>query len=211
MSAVQLNYRPKGQACGCRQTHWSRGATEESSQLAHLAFGRLWAATASGMPASETAWADLCAGAHLAGRAIATSRTTAAHALSYQLTSAHGVLHGQAVALFLPGLLAVNLHDPDRRWRPPDALGDDPCRAAERLARHLEAFGVSPSPYAAGMRDLALADELVGSVNLARLSRNPRALDAAPLHALVAHQLSPSWRDYEDLITRVDQEGCGDD
>lgn len=187
---------------------WSRSATWDSSQLAHVAFSRVWAATEGGMPTSDAAWADLCIGAHIAGRAIATSRTTAAHALSYRLTSRYGIRHGQAVAMFLPSLLALNLHDPNRRWRLPEVLGEDPCRAAEQLADHFDATGVSPSPYAAGLRDPALADDIVGSVNPDRLSRNPRVLCAGSLHALMAHQLSPSWRAYGDVIVHVEQEDC---
>lgn len=43
--------------------------------------------------------AELARGAALAGAAINTSRTTAAHALSYALTARHGIAHGTGVPL----------------------------------------------------------------------------------------------------------------
>jgi alcohol dehydrogenase class IV len=46
--------------------------------------------------------------AYLSGRAIAVSRTTLAHALSYGLTSRFGVPHGYAVFLQLPNVIRYN-------------------------------------------------------------------------------------------------------
>ena len=46
--------------------------------------------------------------AHLAGKAINITKTTAAHAISYPLTSYFGIGHGHAAALTLPSLLEYN-------------------------------------------------------------------------------------------------------
>lgn len=46
--------------------------------------------------------------AHLAGRAIDISQTTACHALSYSLTSHFGIPHGRAVALMLGPVWSFN-------------------------------------------------------------------------------------------------------
>ena len=47
--------------------------------------------------------------AHLAGKAINISRTTAPHALSYTFTSLYDVPHGHAVALSLAQVFEANL------------------------------------------------------------------------------------------------------
>ena len=47
--------------------------------------------------------------ANLAGKAINISRTTAAHALSYTITSKYGLPHGHAVALSMADLFSSNL------------------------------------------------------------------------------------------------------
>ena len=46
--------------------------------------------------------------AHLSGKAINITRTTAPHAISYPLTSYFGIAHGHAVALTLPAMLGYN-------------------------------------------------------------------------------------------------------
>lgn len=51
---------------------------------------------------------EMLLAAHWAGKAINIAKTTAAHALSYILTSRYGVPHGHAVALLLPHILRYN-------------------------------------------------------------------------------------------------------
>ncbi len=51
---------------------------------------------------SETAAQKIMTAANLSGRAINITQTTAAHAMSYKLTSKYGAPHGYAVALCLP-------------------------------------------------------------------------------------------------------------
>ena len=46
---------------------------------------------------------------YYAGRAINITKTTAPHALSYTLTTAYGIPHGNAVALFLGSFFELNV------------------------------------------------------------------------------------------------------
>src|SRR5690606_6391754 len=55
-----------------------------------------------------SARAAMCRAAHLAGRAINLTKTTAAHALSYAMTAKFGIPHGHAVALTLGEVLVFN-------------------------------------------------------------------------------------------------------
>ncbi len=82
---------------------WARGCTDESRAWAReslrLALDHLPAAVHAPTPEHR---AGMLEAAHLAGRAIDISKTTAAHAFSYILTSTFGLPHGHAVALLLP-------------------------------------------------------------------------------------------------------------
>jgi alcohol dehydrogenase class IV len=91
------------------ESYWSVAATDASRELALSALDLLVPALARAAdtgtfadPAIRTGTAH---GASLAGAAIDLTRTTAAHALSYDLTARLGLAHGIAVALHLPWLL----------------------------------------------------------------------------------------------------------
>ena len=63
---------------------WAKGATDESKEYANRALALM----------KEDNWPEA---SYWAGRAIDISRTTAAHAFSYYLTSHYGIPHGHAV------------------------------------------------------------------------------------------------------------------
>lgn len=76
---------------------WARGATEESKSYAHRALELMKADN----------WPEA---SYWAGRAIDISRTTAAHAFSYYLTSHYGIPHGHAVYMVFPYICRNNGH-----------------------------------------------------------------------------------------------------
>lgn len=51
---------------------------------------------------------NMMSASHIAGKAINISRTTAAHAMSYTITSEYGIPHGHAVALSIGQLFEFN-------------------------------------------------------------------------------------------------------
>jgi alcohol dehydrogenase class IV len=91
------------------ESSWSVRSTARSRTHARRALrlltGRLPAACREGSPAARR---SVALAAHLSGRAIDVSRTTAAHALAYPLTAHHGIDHGHACALNLSWLLEHN-------------------------------------------------------------------------------------------------------
>ena len=95
--------------CQAIESLWSIHATDESKAYANealsLILGSLKEVTVNPTPVSRSAMAR---GAHLAGKAINISKTTACHAMSYALTVRFNIPHGQAVALTLPQLLIFN-------------------------------------------------------------------------------------------------------
>lgn len=128
--------------------------------------------------------------AYLAGEAIAVTRTTGCHALSYYLTAEHGIPHGQAVGFFLPAFFIYN---------------DEP-EAAKKLQIIYDALKVSNAPGAFDaitslMKNCGLAtrfselglevdiDKLVGSVNHERFSNNPVAFNGTRLKELITQYI----------------------
>jgi alcohol dehydrogenase len=88
---------------------WSVNATEESKQYSREAIPIILKnlRQAVNHPTSESREGMLF-GAHLAGKSISIAKTTAAHALSYPLTSYHDIPHGHAVFLTLPYFFPIN-------------------------------------------------------------------------------------------------------
>lgn len=176
--------------CQAIESMWAVGATEESmgyaTEAARLAFSNLVIATNSPTPAAREA---MSRASHLAGKAINITKTTAPHALSYALTSRHGVPHGMAVAITLAPMLAFNADltdedctDPrgaaavrDRIARILDARGTDNVDdATASITRLLSQIDCPTTFDAVGVETSDELRSIVDSVNVERLSNNPR-------------------------------------
>ena len=88
---------------------WSINSTKESKKHAKEAIKL----TIKYLPkdvgnTSEESREAMAKAAHLAGKAINISKTTACHAISYPITSYFNVPHGHTVALTIPSMLAYN-------------------------------------------------------------------------------------------------------
>lgn len=144
---------------------------------------------------------DMTLGAHLAGRAIDISRTTAPHALSYGLTQHHGLPHGHAVGLTLGACIAVHAvaspedlveHVDPRRHAATmvtilDLLGAEDAEAAHRRFDELmEQVGLAPGLEQHGVVTAEQRAALAQGVNVERLGNNPVAFDTAGLEDLLA-------------------------
>ena len=91
------------------ESFWAKNATEESKQYSRKAIPLISnnLETAVNLPSPESR-KNMLFGAHLAGKAIAISKTTAAHSLSYSFTASHDIPHGHAVFLTLPYFFPIN-------------------------------------------------------------------------------------------------------
>jgi alcohol dehydrogenase len=176
--------------CQAIESIWAVGATEESiefaTQAARLALRHLVAATREPTPEDRL---GMCRASHLAGRAIDISKTTAPHALSYALTSRHGIPHGSAVALTLSRLLEWNAGVTDADCVDPrgaqhvrgriamilELLEADSVEAAcRRIDNLITAVGSPASLREAGIVRREQVQQIIDSVNLERMSNNPR-------------------------------------
>lgn len=186
--------------CQGIESYWAVKATPESrihAERAILGVLRNFDAYLAGdADAADT----MLEAAYESGCAIRISRTTAAHAMSYQITKRIGPAHGHACMLTLPHL-----------WR---HMGDAPvirelntrmgtADGASLLLGMLCAADMLPD----AMPDDATLDALAASVNVQRLGNHPETLSAAELRAIYVQaftvcsederaRLAALWRDY---------------
>lgn len=150
--------------CQAIESLWSNKATEESRGYAQQALALIWPNIVLAIEKRDAAAITaLCIGAHLAGKAINISKTTACHAFSYGLTYRFGVPHGIAVALFLPGVWVYNGFT-----YPVPSITEEGIKALlKRLGvMNLSSFGVTAGDI----------PSLAAEVNAERLGNNPRAI-----------------------------------
>ena len=161
---------------------------EDAEGAVRIAWGSLEEAVKSPSAGSRR---GMIRAAHLAGRAIQRTRTTAAHAISYTFTSEFGIPHGHAVALTLGPLLNYNalVTDGDccdprgaeavrrRIDRIVDWLG---CRDAQearvRFEGLLDRLGCERRLSVLGISGGAALERIASRVDPQRLGNNPRRL-----------------------------------
>ena len=194
------------------ESTWAVGSTDASLAFAAAAGAlihrHLLPSVRDGTTLDRTA---MMLAARLAGEAINISKTTAAHALSYELTQTFGVPHGLAAALTLGHVGRANARvgeDDCNDLRGPDYVRSrvhDACRLLdadpETLPQVVEALLGElnlPSTLAAIGVTGEDCHRLAQHVNTERLSNNPRHLDAPELAPLLARACVESPTTFSD-------------
>lgn len=175
--------------CQAIESFWAVKSTDESKKYALDAIEIcrdyiVEAVNTSDKKANEM----MVQAAHLAGKAINISRTTAAHALSYKITSQYGIPHGHAVALSLANLLIVNsqisanacvdargyLYVQEQINKMLKILRCNNSISFKRYWNNLlDTIGLEHNINNLGITDI---ESIVDSVNMQRLDNNPRLL-----------------------------------
>ena len=182
--------------CQAIESHWSVRATEKSIAFARAAvkdivtYGRDYVMNNCSQAAEKVLLA-----AHRAGCAINLTTTTAAHAMSYQLTKLYDLPHGHSVSLCLGEVWREMLAHPSPCAHPLGEQGLKDCfrRICEDLGVAspeealtlwqglLEDYGLH-SPVSR-QREAELS-HLCASVNPARLGNNPVSFSQDTLYRL---------------------------
>lgn len=170
------------------ESYWARAATDESRDIARESMTEMIGSYAAYLAGDEAATSRVMHASNLAGQAINITLTTAAHAMSYQLTGVYHVPHGRAVFVCLPYIWEYMLSAPDltegTRKRLDEialALGDSDC--AEAIARlcalNVELFGTTPV-----RADAARIPAFARNMNPDRLKNTPAALPTAVIERI---------------------------
>ncbi|EDT03138.1 iron-containing alcohol dehydrogenase [Burkholderia ambifaria IOP40-10] len=171
--------------CHGIESMWSRAATPKSLAYASDALTLCGRYLGDAIRVGNTdARAAVMHAAHLAGRAIAITRTTAAHALSYALTARFGIPHGHAVGLFMGPVLAEHaraVHRGDGIAQYQEAILTrlalpNAHSPRQRWEAQLHEWGLPATLEEASIPRAAYA-QLVAAVNLERLANHPVRLD----------------------------------
>jgi len=139
--------------------------------------------------------ADMLLGAYYGGVCIATSSTTAVHALAYPLGGKYRIAHGLSNAMLLPFVMEFNLEGSEARFAAmARAMGLPVAGLAERTAgvRMIDALyglnadlAIATSLRSHGVGDDDLDGLVDGAAKVTRLlDNNPRPMTRDDMHAI---------------------------
>ncbi len=180
--------------CQAIESWWSVNSNQESKEYAKIAVEKIiknYKGYIFG--ANKTATEEIMSGSNYAGRAINITATTAAHAMSYKMTTLYGIPHGHAVGVGLPHIWQFMLENPqkciDKRGSEyllktfgdiAESLGSKTIQEGIDIFKNLlKELGIS-GPKATKEE----LDILTSSVNVGRLQNNPVELDNNTLYRL---------------------------
>ena len=167
--------------CQGIESYWAKAADDDSRVQAYLAIIGVLDSIRRYLAGDPNAAAAMLEAAYRSGRAIAKTRTTAAHAMSYMLTKRLGIAHGHACALTLPWLW-------EHMTRCEDALpvlmelSSAMCMGSELMGpKLLYGMLIDLGMEAPDLPDEALLEDLAASVDVERLGNHPVPLTKAEL------------------------------
>jgi len=142
--------------------------------------------------ADDMALQGMLKAANLAGQAINISKTTAAHAWSYGITSCYGIPHGHAVWLTLPVIFQIHAKAIDETLIDPRGLAhlmsvmttlmellsiSSSDHAEQKLREYLVSIDVSDNLSEIGVDTAEKGVVLSNMVNMQRMKNNPVRLE----------------------------------
>ncbi len=192
--------------CQGVESYWSIHSTLESQQWSKQAILLAWQHMSRAvLERDDNALELMGKAAHLAGKAINITKTTAPHAISYAFTSHFGVLHGHGVVLTLPAILefndgvsAVDLQDPrgvayvrSTLLEVASMLGCAIVReAAEVIVKRTGEIGLSVNLHDLGIMDASDREIIIqNGFNPQRVGNNPRKITADDLREILDSML----------------------
>lgn len=172
--------------CQGIESWWSVNSTEESYEYSRKAIELIMANWRKYIfENDEDAAANIMLGANYGGRAINITATTAAHAMSYKITSLYGLPHGHAVAVCLPEIWEYMLSHMDKCI---DARGSDYLNSI--FSSIAQAMGCQTpieaiAKFRVIMKDMELtrpvSDDYLSDINVLSTSVNPIRLKNNPV------------------------------
>ena len=185
--------------CHAVESYWSLHSDADSMKDAAAALRLIAANKDDYLAGTDTGCRNMLKAAHFAGKAINVTKTTAGHAMCYQLTMHYGISHGHAAALCVKALLPFMTAHPDLcidtrgaahlhqvYTEIAEAMG---CTTAAELPTFFAAFVDSLLPGIETPAAAAELDMLTCSVNADRLSNHPVQLTADTIRQLYAQIL----------------------
>lgn len=173
------------------ESAWAAGSTEKSRKLAFDAISSCWRLLPKVLESGKHTGEDLQAmiiASNQAGQAINVSKTTAAHAWSYAITSKYDLPHGHAVWITLPSIFEIHAnatigqvtdkrgpkHLRDVMKKTCNILGiTDFNNSKNELEKFLDILEIKYTFNDIGMKSLTERKEICSKVNAERMGNNP--------------------------------------
>ena len=179
--------------CHALESFWSVNSTKESKGYSAGAIKLILSNLDGYLENTEESRKNMLLAAHIAGKAINITQTTAGHAMCYKITGLFGAAHGHAAALcdrvLFPWMIrnTDKCIDPRGREYLEQTLSEIACAmgcgtaeaAAEKLEKMVSGLGFE-IPAATAQQ----YEELCTSVNPVRLKNHPVALDIPTIDRL---------------------------
>lgn len=180
--------------CQGIESYWSVNSTDESKNYARRAIKIILDNYIKYINENKEVYPKIMEASNYSGRAINISKTTAAHAMSYKITSLYGISHGHAVATCLPHIWEYMINNMDkvmdsRGTKYLDEIFSDldfifGCENHKdtliKLNKILEDINLQHT----NIVDEKDISELVSSVNENRLKNNPVFLDTKAIEKI---------------------------
>ncbi len=187
--------------CQAIESYWSVNSTGQSRLYSKLALQLTLSNIVKAVNSPDRiSRENMCRASNLAGRAINIAETTAAHSLSYPMTSYYNLPHGHAVSLTLPYFIefnyAVNTKNiQDKRGvafvrnRIDELLETlevkTPKEAREKIIGIMKVIGLETRLSKLGIGNGGVEMIRKNAYNLQRMKNNPRAVHDADIAGLL--------------------------
>nr|MBQ8252104.1 phosphonoacetaldehyde reductase [Lachnospiraceae bacterium] len=174
--------------CQGIESWWSVNATEESRAISKKAVTMIMANLNGYLNGEKESAENMMIASNLAGQAINITQTTAAHAMSYKLTSLYKIPHGRAAFVCLPYVWEYMIENADQDLKKvfediASALKCETPSDAVYLLKEMNRELFRKESVSVNSEDIPL---LAGSVNVTRLKNNPVKLGEETLTMLYA-------------------------
>ena len=183
------------------ESAWAAGSTEISRENSFRAVSLCakYLNEVLAPDAGEDALQSMMEAANLAGKAINISKTTAAHAWSYAITSNYSVPHGHAVWLTLPRIFEMHATATSKMVTDPRGMKHfqvimtrlmdiwgivSPEDSGRHLKSYLQAINIESDMREISANTAEKREFLSKQVNLQRMSNNPIGLTQAQINQI---------------------------
>jgi alcohol dehydrogenase class IV len=160
------------------ESYWAVGSTNESKEYASRAIKMILPILKQAVNSDDKEAKNVMTlAAHLAGKAINISKTTAAHAISYPITTYFNVPHGHAVALTLGKFFIINAAEMENTKTMAELYEMFGCSNAQACCdmwyELMTEIGLETKLNVLGIKQTSDIELIVNNVNLERLNNNP--------------------------------------
>ena len=193
------------------ESYWCINSTEESKECAAKAIPLIMdnlkkAVNSVNNPSEKSREARdaMALAAHLAGKAINISKTTASHAISYPITSFFNIPHGHAVGLTLPSMIEYNADVSEKDLLDKRGVkyvkntikeivemigAKTSSEAKEKLTFLMQDIGLKTTLNELGLQKSDLDIIIKNGFNPERVKNNPRQITSEQLKEILEHLL----------------------